>query len=131
SAVEITEQAQARQEMERLNRLKDDFLSLASHELRTPLTSMLGNAQLLQRRVKRWEKSASSSKGSEGIDTRSAEPRQLANDASTSTASQSGKLQGVRSAQAPTELNFEEANTILNRVIYQINRMNKLIDQML
>ncbi len=94
SAVEITEQVQARQEMERLNRLKDDFLSLASHELRTPLTSMQGNAQLLQRRVKRWEKSAGSSKGT-------------------------------------SELNFEEANLILDRVIYQINRMNKLIDEML
>jgi len=34
----------------------------------------------------------------EGIDTRSAEPRQLANDAAASTASQSGKLLGVRSA---------------------------------
>jgi len=40
--------------------------------------------------------------GGEGIDTRSAEPSQRANDASASTASQSGKLLGVRSAQAPT-----------------------------
>ncbi|HLX57872.1 MAG TPA: CheR family methyltransferase [Ktedonobacteraceae bacterium] len=48
SAVEITDQAQARQEVERLNYLKDEFLSLASHELRTPLTSILGNAELLQ-----------------------------------------------------------------------------------
>ncbi len=38
----------------------------------------------------------------EGFERRSAEPRQLANDAGASTASQSGKLQGVRSAQAPT-----------------------------
>jgi len=48
SAVEITKQTQARQEVERLNRLKDDFLSLASHELRTPLTAILGGAELLQ-----------------------------------------------------------------------------------
>ncbi len=39
--------------------------------------------------------------GREGFERRSAEPRQLANDAATSTASQSGKLRGVRSAQGP------------------------------
>ncbi|MBV8694963.1 MAG: PAS domain-containing protein, partial [Ktedonobacteraceae bacterium] len=51
SAVEVTEQTRARQEMEQLNRLKDDFLSLASHELRNPLTSIQGYAQLLLRRL--------------------------------------------------------------------------------
>jgi len=53
SAIEITQQTRAREEMERLNRLKDEFLSLASHELRTPLSSILGNAQLLQQDLKR------------------------------------------------------------------------------
>ena len=48
SAVEITEQARAREEVERLNELRDEFLARASHELRTPLTAILGNAQLLQ-----------------------------------------------------------------------------------
>ena len=38
-----------------LNRLKDDFLSLASHELRTPLTSIMGHSELLQRNLKRME----------------------------------------------------------------------------
>ena len=56
SAIEVTEQALARQEMEQLNLLKDDFLSLASHELRTPLSSILGNAQLLQRNLQRQMK---------------------------------------------------------------------------
>jgi HEPN domain-containing protein len=41
--------------------------------------------------------------GREGFERRSAEPRQLANDASASTASQSGKLPGVRSAQGPDQ----------------------------
>jgi two-component system CheB/CheR fusion protein len=51
SAIEITEQARARTEVERLDQLKDEFLSLASHELRTPLTTMKGYAQLLARLV--------------------------------------------------------------------------------
>jgi PAS domain S-box-containing protein len=33
--------------------LRDTFFSIASHELRTPLTSLLGNAQLLHRRLSR------------------------------------------------------------------------------
>jgi PAS domain S-box-containing protein len=33
--------------------LRDVFLSVAAHELKTPLTSLLGNAQLLQRRLER------------------------------------------------------------------------------
>ena len=56
SAIEITEQASIRQEEERLNRLKDEFLSLASHELRTPLTSIQGNAELLHMKLQRQVK---------------------------------------------------------------------------
>ncbi len=48
SAIEVTEQVQARVNSEQLNVLKDNFLSLASHELRTPLTSILANAELLR-----------------------------------------------------------------------------------
>jgi len=38
----------AREEGERLNRLKDEFLAMVSHELRTPLQSILGWARLLR-----------------------------------------------------------------------------------
>jgi PAS domain S-box-containing protein len=41
-----TEQVEARQKVEDLSRLKDEFLSIASHELRTPVTSIKGYTQL-------------------------------------------------------------------------------------
>ncbi|MFL5803386.1 MAG: sensor histidine kinase [Roseiflexaceae bacterium] len=41
----------ARAEAQEAVQMRDVFLSVASHELRTPLTSLLGNAQLLQRRA--------------------------------------------------------------------------------
>jgi PAS domain S-box-containing protein len=64
---DITERKQAEQERELLLarervaraeaqeavRLRDVFLTVAAHELKTPLTSLLGNAQLLQRRSQR------------------------------------------------------------------------------
>ena len=49
---ELQASIQARQEMERLNQLQDDFLSLASHELRTPLSAIKGNAELILRSLK-------------------------------------------------------------------------------
>ncbi len=44
---------QAKEEAEKLNRLKTDFLSTVSHELRTPLTSILGFTKILGRHFKK------------------------------------------------------------------------------
>jgi PAS domain S-box-containing protein len=44
---------QARGRAEAAVRLRDQFLSIAAHELKTPLTSLLGYAQLFQRRARR------------------------------------------------------------------------------
>ncbi len=53
SAMEITEQVQARKKLEQLDSLKDEFFSLVTHELRNPLTTIQGNAQLVQRALQR------------------------------------------------------------------------------
>jgi PAS domain S-box-containing protein len=43
----------ARADAQAAIRVRDAFLAIASHELKNPLTSLLGNAQLLQRRAAR------------------------------------------------------------------------------
>ena len=37
-------------EVQKIEQMKSDFLSVVSHELRTPLTSILGFAKMIQRR---------------------------------------------------------------------------------
>lgn len=49
----IRSQVQARASAEAAIRVRDDFFSVASHELKTPLTVLLGNTQLLLRRISR------------------------------------------------------------------------------
>ncbi len=48
---DITEHKRLYHEAQEAIRTRDIFFSIAAHELRTPLTSLLGHAQLLQRRV--------------------------------------------------------------------------------
>src|SRR5262245_27672649 len=51
SAVEVTDQVRAREQMERLDFMKDQFLSLASHELRTPMVPLTGYSEALVRLI--------------------------------------------------------------------------------
>jgi signal transduction histidine kinase len=52
-AAQVIDNVRLYQETQNAVHLRDQFLSIASHELKTPLTSLLGNAQLLQRRARR------------------------------------------------------------------------------
>lgn len=45
--------------MHEIQRLSNDFLTLAAHELRTPLTTIKGNIQVAERRLKRFKPVAS------------------------------------------------------------------------
>lgn len=49
----LIDEAARVQAREEATRLKDDFLSSAAHDLRTPLTTLLGQAQVLERRAVR------------------------------------------------------------------------------
>ncbi len=49
----LIDQAARVQAREEATRLRDDFLSAAAHDLKTPLTSIVGRAQLLERRTLR------------------------------------------------------------------------------
>ena len=51
--LQLMRERQVSAQMEAATRMRDAFLTVLAHELRTPLTSLLGNAQLLLRRVQR------------------------------------------------------------------------------
>ncbi len=55
------ELAAINQQLERANHLKDLFVTRAAHELRTPLTTILGEAQLARRLLKKAERTGTES----------------------------------------------------------------------
>ena len=57
-ARDITRRREAEETLRRSMESKDQFLGLVSHELRTPVSTIVGNAQLLQRRIDRLPEAA-------------------------------------------------------------------------
>ncbi len=89
----------AREEAEKANRIKNEFLATLSHELRTPLTSILSWAQLIQRRQFDSEKLKH---GIEMIEKSAKIQGQLIDDMLDVVRIQSGKL----------SINFSDINPI-------------------
>jgi two-component system CheB/CheR fusion protein len=56
AAVEVTNHVAARQNLEQLDRMRDEFLMLASHELRSPLAPLMGYASSIKRLLAKPEK---------------------------------------------------------------------------
>ncbi len=48
--LDITDMRRIEDELRQANAVKDEFLGLVSHELKTPITTILGNAEVLQKR---------------------------------------------------------------------------------
>ncbi|GCF06978.1 GAF domain-containing sensor histidine kinase [Dictyobacter arantiisoli] len=52
---ELTDAYVHTQSVHEINQRMNEFLNMVSHELKTPLTTVLGNLQIIQRRVQRWK----------------------------------------------------------------------------
>jgi two-component system CheB/CheR fusion protein len=87
----LARERQARQEAEKANRLKDDFLAMLSHELRNPLNSIVGYAGMLLR-VPEANNSQVIRQAAETIHRNAATQAQLINDLLDLSRLQTGKL---------------------------------------
>lgn len=106
TATDIEDQKQAEVALTELNRLKDQFLSVAGHELRTPLTSVKGYTQVLSRSLNRYvNESKAINEGPQSVET--------------------------QSGSAQPWFNFQQDLQRLSRIEQQTNRMGKLISDML
>ena len=65
---------------EEATQLKEEFLSAAAHDLRTPLTTLLGQAQLMQRRLARNPGAPTDAEGVERLVGQAERMRDLVND---------------------------------------------------
>ncbi|GCE08822.1 CheR family methyltransferase [Dictyobacter aurantiacus] len=90
-AIEMTDQVLAREELEKVDQLKDEFISLVTHELRNPLSLILANVQRVQRMLNK--------RSTDGT--------------------------------GHAEQSFDSEVALLEKITYQVGRMNKLISEML
>jgi signal transduction histidine kinase/CheY-like chemotaxis protein len=95
----------ARQEAERANRIKDEFLATLSHELRTPLGAILGWAHILRRKLPADDPEVV--KGIEVIERSTRVQTQLIDDLLDMSRITSGKLRLTIQPMAP--ISFVEA----------------------
>lgn len=84
---------QAREEMARM---KDDFLSVAAHDLKTPLTTLVGQAQLLERRALRQPDAPVDLTGIQRLLQEAMRLRSLVLDLLDASRAEQGKLVGHR-----------------------------------
>lgn len=85
----LVSERNAREEAERANAMKDDFLATLSHELRTPLNAILGWAQILRRGTR---DEADLRKGLETIERNARAQSQLIDDLLDMNSITSGKV---------------------------------------
>jgi PAS domain S-box-containing protein len=88
--LELLREQTARAEIEKTNRLKDEFLAMLSHELRTPLNAIVGWAHLL-RSAPNMEP-ANVTRGLEAIDRNAAIQTQIVSDVLDISRMTSGKI---------------------------------------
>lgn len=87
--------------MEEATRLKDDFLSAAAHDLKTPLTTLVGQAQLMERRARRWPGTPTDLEGVQRMVREAGRMRSLINDLLDASRADQGTLVG---SLAPVDL---------------------------
>ena len=93
SLIDEAARVQAREEA---TRLKDDFLSAAAHDLKTPLTTLVGRAQLLERRALRTPDAPADLKSIRTLLTEAQRLRSLVLDLLDASRAERGQLVGRR-----------------------------------
>lgn len=81
---------------EEANRLKEEFLSAAAHDLKTPLTTLVGQAQLMQRRVRSNPERAVDPKGIDRMVDEAQRMRRLVEDLLDASRPEQGGFVGAQ-----------------------------------
>jgi PAS domain S-box-containing protein len=92
-AIETTEEVKTRQRIQELDRLKDEFITIAAHELRTPLTSLKGYTQTATRHLRHLEEAEAARKALGIINTQADRMTMLVTQLLDVSRIQAGKLE--------------------------------------